>query len=70
MGTRLMRVYKETADQPWRSAGWDKSRRWSWICRTCRLGTTYPKATLSESYADALEHLEDEHLGASTLSYP
>ena len=65
MTGRPMKAYKATPHQPWRPAGWDKTKRWSWICRICHLGTTYPKATLPESYTDALEHLTDEHLSTA-----
>lgn len=61
-GSRPLSVYKQTVHQPWRPAGWDKSKRWTWICNLCRCGTGYAWATLPESYADALDHLEDEHL--------
>jgi hypothetical protein len=57
---------RKALPNPWR---YDPAKPWVWCCRSCRLEATYPAATLPEAYADALEHLEDEHVAVASEAY-
>lgn len=61
-GSRPMSLRKETgADRQWRRY-FPGPLGWLWTCRICRLEATWPMDTLADGYAEALDHLEDEHL--------
>jgi hypothetical protein len=64
-----MHLRKETwRDRRWRWASEAGPFGWLWRCYVCNLEATYPTATLHGGYADALEHLENEHLtGTDTV---
>lgn len=64
MGDRPMGIRKARYN-PWR---YDATKPWVWECRICRLECTYPAATLAGVYANAVEHLEEEHLGRLSIS--
>lgn len=62
-GSRPLGLRKETGnDRRWRRFC-SGPLGWLWTCHICRLEATWPMDTLVSGYADALEHLEDEHLG-------
>ena len=64
LGCRPIHLRKETErDRRWRRFQ-SGPLGWLWRCYVCNLEATYSAATLPGGYADALEHLEDEHLGA------
>lgn len=64
MAGRPIHLRKETlSDRRWR---WFQKGPlgWLWRCHVCNLEATSSAATLPAGYADALGHLEDEHLAA------
>lgn len=62
MNSRPMSLRKET----WRDRRWRPTQTgphgWLWRCHICNLEATHPAGTLADGYAQAVEHLDVEHL--------
>jgi hypothetical protein len=44
---------------------WDGLTGWLWACWICQIEAATPCATQPSAYAEAIGHLEDEHLGGT-----